>query len=106
MQQRDLEVARKAFLAAVAAEPTFLNARFNVALLLIAAGDLDGARDKLTLLIEASPDFGDAFLVRAGIEQLQGLPEAAARDACQAATLGVEQARAECARLSQSVQDH
>ncbi len=58
-------------------------------------------RDKLEAVL------GELRLQRTrAFDQSTAVPEAAARDACQAAKLGVEQARGECARLSQPVQDH
>ncbi|MBL8920676.1 MAG: tetratricopeptide repeat protein [Myxococcaceae bacterium] len=102
LAQKDYEQARKHFLAAIAATPTFVNARFNLALMYVQSGDLDSARDKLDHLLADYPDFGDAFLVRAGIAQLKGDHGLAKSDACRAATLGVEKAKAECERLSGS----
>ena len=100
--QKDYEQARKHFLAAIAAAPTFVNARFNLALMYVQAGDLDSAKDKLDNLLSDNPDFGDALLVRAGISQLKGDHGSAKADACKAAKLGLEKAKAECDRLSGS----
>lgn len=102
LAQKDYEQARKHFLAAIAATPGFVNARFNLALMYVQSGDLDSAKDKLDHLLADYPDFGDAFLVRAGIAQLKGDHGSAKSDACKAATLGVEKAKAECDRLSGS----
>jgi hypothetical protein len=102
LAQKDYEQARKHFLAAIAAAPTFLNARFNLALMFVQAGDLDSAKDRLDNLLADNPDFGDALLVRAGIAQLKGDHGAAKADACKAAKLGLEKAKAECDKLSGS----
>jgi hypothetical protein len=99
LKNKDVDQARRHFLAAVAAAPTFINARFNLALLLLQAGELDEAKDKLDFLISDQPTFGDPYLLRAAIFELKGDVPAAGRDACEAARLGVEKAKAECARL-------
>lgn len=100
LSQKDFDTARKGFLAAIAAAPSFINARFNLALMYIQAGDLDSAKDRLDNLISENPDFGEPYLVRAGIAQLKGNAAAAKQDACAAAKLGVEKAKVECDKLS------
>lgn len=100
LSQKDFDNARKGFLAAIAAAPSFINARFNLALMYIQSGDLDSAKDRLDNLISENPDFGEPYLVRAGIAQLKGNAAAAKQDACAAAKLGVEKAKVECDKLS------
>ncbi len=100
LSQKDFDNARKGFLAAIAAAPSFINARFNLALMYIQSGDLDSAKDRLDNLISENPDFGEPYLVRAGIAQLKGNLAAAKQDACAAAKLGVEKAKVECDKLS------
>lgn len=100
LSQKDFDNARKGFLAAIAAAPSFINARFNLALMYIQSGDLDSAKDRLDNLISENPDFGEPYLVRAGIAQLKGNAAAARQDACAAAKLGVEKAKVECDKLS------
>ncbi|MDX2014528.1 MAG: tetratricopeptide repeat protein [Myxococcaceae bacterium] len=100
LKARDVDQARRHFIASVAAAPSFVNARFNLALLLLQAGELDEARDKLDRLITDQPDFGEPFLLRAAILELKGDTTRAGQDACEAARLGVEKAKAECARLA------
>lgn len=102
LAQKDFVQARKHFLAAISASPSFLNARFNLALMFVQSGDLDSAKDRLDNLISENPDFGEPYLVRAGIDQLKGNLASAKADACTAAKLGVEKAKAECERLSGS----
>ncbi|MBE2251539.1 MAG: tetratricopeptide repeat protein [Myxococcus sp.] len=102
LTQKDFDSARRHFLAAIAASPTFVNARFNLALMFIQSGDLESARDRLDNLISENADFGEPYLVRAGLAQVKGDLDSAKRDACMAAKLGVEKAKAECARLSGS----
>lgn len=97
---KDFDNARKGFLAAIAAAPSFINARFDLALMYIQSGDLDSAKDRLDNLISENPDFGEPYLVRAGIAQLKGNLAAAKQDACAAAKLGVEKAKVECDKLS------
>lgn len=99
---KDYPAARKHFLAAIAASPSFVNARFNLALMFVQERDFDSARDKLDNLISENPDFGAAYLIRASIHEVKNDREAARRDACQAAKLGVEKAKVECDRLSSS----
>lgn len=99
----DVDQARKFFLAAIAASPSFLNARYNLALIYVQAKDYAAAKDKLDNLIAEAPDFGEAYLLRAVVVQVQqGDPAATKKDVCMAATLGVEKAKAECAKLSGS----
>ncbi|MCU0699166.1 MAG: tetratricopeptide repeat protein [Myxococcaceae bacterium] len=100
LKGKDVDQARRHFIAAVAAAPSFVNARFNLALLLLQAGELDEARDKLDRLIGDQPDFGEPFLLRAAIFELKGDAARAGQDACEAARLGVDKAKAECARLA------
>lgn len=102
LKAKETDQARRHFLAAVAAAPSFVNARFNLALILLQAGDLAGAKDKLDLLITDHPDFGDPYLLRAAIDELRGDTVSAQKDACQAAKLGVEKAKPECQRLAPS----
>jgi Tfp pilus assembly protein PilF len=99
---QDFDQARKFFLAAIAASPSFLNARYNLALMYIQSKDYESAKDRLDNLITETPDFGEAYLLRAAVVQLEGDAGAAQKDACMAAKLGVEKAKAECARLSGS----
>ena len=99
---RDYDQGRKFFLAAIAASPSFLNARYNLALIYVQSEDYESAKDKLDHLIAETPDFGEAYLLRAAIVQLNGDVESARKDACTAAKLGVEKAKAECAKLSRS----
>lgn len=102
LSAQDFDQARKHFLAAIAAAPSFLNARYNLALMYIQSKDYDSAKDKLDNLIAETPDFGEAYLLRAALVQLKGDAASAKSDACMAAKLGVEKAKAECARLSGS----
>ncbi|MDP3236909.1 MAG: tetratricopeptide repeat protein [Myxococcales bacterium] len=99
---QDFDQARKFFLAAIAASPSFLNARYNLALMYIQSRDYESAKDKLDNLIAETPEFGEAYLLRAALVQLKGDAESAKKDACMAAKLGVEKAKAECAKLSGS----
>ncbi|MDP1918472.1 MAG: tetratricopeptide repeat protein [Myxococcales bacterium] len=98
----DVDQARKFFLAAIAASPSFLNARYNLALIYVQAKDYAAAKDKLNNLIDEAPDFGEAYLLRAVVVQVQGDAAATKKDICKAAELGVEKAKAECAKLSGS----
>lgn len=102
MTGKDFDGARRHFLSAIAASPSFLNARFNLALMFIQSGDLESARDRLSNLIAEHPDFGEPYLLRAAVDELKGSLESAKQDACKASALGVEKARAECERLSGS----
>lgn len=102
LQTKDYDKARKHFVAAIADSPSFLNARFNLALMFLQSRDLAAARDKLDNLIAENPDFGPAYLMRAGIFEVEQNRQAAAADACKAAKLGVEKAVAECERFSRS----
>ncbi len=98
----DVDQARKFFLAAIAASPSFLNARYNLALIYVQAKDYASAKDKLDNLISEAPDFGEAYLLRAVVVQVLGDAPATKKDICMAAKLGVEKAKAECAKLSGS----
>lgn len=99
---QEVDQARKFFLAAIAASPSFLNARYNLALIYVQAKDYTSAKDKLDNLISEAPDFGEAYLLRAVVVQVQGDAAATKNDVCMAAKLGVEKAKAECAKLSGS----
>lgn len=99
---QDFDQARKFFLAAIAASPAFLNARYNLALMYIQSKDYESAKDKLDNLLAEAPDFGEAYLLRAVVVQIQGDAPATKKDVCMAAKLGVEKAKAECAKLSGS----
>jgi hypothetical protein len=100
LQEKRFDEARKHFLAAIAAAPGFVNARFNLALMFVQSGDLESARDRLDHLITENPSFGEAYFVRAAVLQAKGDHSAAATDACTASKLGVDKAKAECERLS------
>lgn len=97
--EKAYDQARRGFVAALAAEPKFRHARFNLALLLVQTKEFEEAFDRLNHLIADDPTFGEAYLVRAGVSQIRGDHQAARRDACRAAALGVERARAECEQL-------
>ncbi len=100
LSEKNWDEARKHFLAAIAAAPSFLNARFNLALMFVQSGDLDSARDRLDNLIKENPSFGEALFVRAAVLQAKGENAQAKSDACAAAKLGVEKAKPECQKLS------
>jgi len=102
LAEKDVDQARKFFLAAIAASPSFLNARYNLALIYVQSKDFEAAKDKLDNLIAEAPDFGEAYLLRAVVVQVQGDAPATKKDICMAAKLGVEKAKAECAKLSGS----
>lgn len=102
LAEKDVDQARRFFLAAIAASPSFLNARYNLALIYVQSKDFEAAKDKLDNLIAEAPDFGEAYLLRAVVVQVQGDAPATKKDICMAAKLGVEKAKAECAKLSGS----
>lgn len=100
LSEKNWDEARKHFLAAIAAAPSFLNARFNLALMFVQSGDLDSARDRLDNLLKENPSFGEALFVRAAVLQAKGDLPGAKADACAAAKLGIEKAKPECESLT------
>ncbi|MEW6431976.1 MAG: tetratricopeptide repeat protein [Myxococcota bacterium] len=85
--------ARAAFTAATTQSPKFLNARAQLAGVLLQQKEIDAALAEAEKLITADPDYAAGYLLRFAGRVLKGEREAGLADLCTAVKLGSDEAR-------------
>jgi hypothetical protein len=93
IKTKNLTVARTHVDAAIAAAPTWLEARVTRAGLLRELKDAEGAAKEVDGLLQARPDYAPAFLLRAFLKRDSGDDQAFADDLCKANSLGSQTAK-------------